>query len=137
MTTATKLNKGQAGGLALTQKYGREHMRAIGRKGGRPRSLTVEDIIPNVAPASPEQGKEQRHEESHGELLRLWKIKQASLCILPKSEACLSSAERSSLEDSQHLGVGEHDLPKNKPLLIAITHCNTDPNPGPPEGGVG
>ena len=143
MVTTFKLRKGQAGGLALTQKYGREYMQAIGRKGGRPRSLTVEDIIPTVASVSPGQGKEQRHEKGHGELLRLWNIKQASSYILPKGGACLSSGERSSLEDSQHLGVGEHDLPKNNPKSIIYLvplpqpKPTVNPDPSPWEGGEG
>ena len=143
MVTTAKLLRGQAGGLALTQKYGREHMRAIGRKGGRPRALTSADIIPSIASAPHEQGKEQWHGKSHRELLRLWRERQAASDTTGGlGAACLFNSERSSLEDSQHLGVGELDLPKNNPSSIIPPGDSTlttthHTQPSPQEGGEG
>jgi hypothetical protein len=121
MTTAAQLNKGQAGGLAVIQKYGQEHMQAIGRKGGRPRALTVKDIIPEAASADSGNGKGQRHGKSLKELLRLWRERQAASGIAgePSGAACLHNGERSSPEDSQHLGVGEHTTSRH------ITLCDS------------
>jgi hypothetical protein len=120
MTTATKLNRGQTGGRVLIQKYGREHMRIIGQAGGRPRALTVKDIIPEAVSADSGNGKGQRHGKSLKELLGLWRERQAASTEgeLPGA-ACLHNGERSSLEDSQH---------------TTMTHFNT--NPSPPLGGV-
>ena len=53
---ASDLRRGQAGGTATFERYGREHMRAIGRqgglKGGRP---TWQETLRKA---------EQRHEEA-------------------------------------------------------------------------
>ena len=138
-TTTQLLNRGQAGGLALVQKHGRQHMQAIGRKGGRPRSLTVEDITP-IASATCEQEKEKRHGKSRVELLRLWNVKRSSSCILPEGEDRLSSAERSSLEDSQHPGGGAQNTLTNKPLLmipfVPLPQPTETSTPAPGRGGT-
>ena len=82
--------KGQAGGLALVQKYGQEHLEEIGRMGGRPRALTVDDINRNIASVA--QIKERGH---HGkglkELLGLWRQKQACSAIITQEQACFQS----------------------------------------------
>jgi len=44
MVTAVELTKQQKGGIALLEKYGTDYMRALGKKGGRPRSITINDI---------------------------------------------------------------------------------------------
>jgi len=99
MTTATRLRKGQAGGLALVQKYGREHMENIGCLGGRPRAPTIDNIPASIAPAAKKRRKEIRRRESLKELLGLWEIKQASSGIIAQGGACLLNSERSNLEN--------------------------------------
>jgi hypothetical protein len=147
MTTATQLNRGQAGGLALVRKHGHHHMSEIGRLGGRPRALMIGDIPPAAA-ANRRNGKEQRHGKSLGELRRLWRERQAASDKTGGLDAaCLHNDERSSLEDSQHPGVRGQDLPKNNfssidspsdPSTIHIPHfpCSTT-TPSPREGGEG
>ena len=85
-TTAVK---GQAGGLALIQKCGRDHMRDIGQLGGRPRALTIDDINRNIAPAA--QIKEREHGKGLKELLGLWRQRQACSAIIAPGRICLQS----------------------------------------------
>lgn len=82
----TTAHKGQAGGLALVQKYGQEHMKDISRMGGRPRALSVGNINRNMASAAQKE-KEERHGKGLKELLRLWKERQA--CFAVVEQACL------------------------------------------------
>lgn len=85
--------KGQAGGLALVRKYGHEHMRDIGRLGGHPRALTIDDIKQSIAPAAQKSEKEESHRKGLKELLRLWKQKQACSKIIAQEQACCQLAE--------------------------------------------
>lgn len=107
----------------------------------------MKDIIPEAVSADSGNGKGQRHGKSLKELLGLWRERQAASTEgeLPGA-ACLFNGERSSLEDSQHLGVGELDLsPKNNPLLITLssdpsqhaTQPTLTPTPAPRRGDRG
>lgn len=43
--TSTGKIKGQGGGLACSAKHDHEHYVSIGRKGGRPRAKTYDEIV--------------------------------------------------------------------------------------------
>lgn len=46
---SSKQKAGRQGGLVTYRKYGREYMRQLGRKGGRPHALTLEEIKQQAA----------------------------------------------------------------------------------------
>ena len=86
---------GKEGGIAVKEKYGIGHMRDIGRRGGltpsatrgRPRALTIEDIISHSTNSSGESVKTNNYKEgspalaSRYTLLELWKRRRGSfLC---------------------------------------------------------
>lgn len=75
--TPMKLKRGQAGGIALVQKHGRDYMSDIGRRGGRPRSLII-DAFTSSGTVSGAQDikKEVVPGKGRKELLKLWKEKQ-------------------------------------------------------------
>ena len=76
----TQLEARRKGGAAVLAKYGREFYVAIGRRGGRPRSLTLEDM---------EQRRSQEFEETKikeggrppglNRLKRLWALRRRNL----------------------------------------------------------
>ena len=67
-----KQRHGVSGGMATLTRYGLEHYRRIGRMGGRPLSLTIEDIKRRTASSASDIKKE----VMHGEGLPLKELKR-------------------------------------------------------------
>jgi len=109
ISEATTPVRGQAGGLALVQKYGREYFSVIGRLGGRSRALTSDDINRNIAPAA--QIRERRHGKGLKELLRLWEEKQACSSIIAQGQACCQLGETAGRETRTGVGTTPGLLP--------------------------
>jgi len=68
------MKRGQAGGAALVERYGNEHMREIGRKGVRPRSKNIHEVFASRQPI-----KIQEKELSQPVLLAAWRRRQLIL----------------------------------------------------------
>lgn len=82
----TKSLSGRIGGLQTFLRYGREGMSARGKLGGRPRALTLEDIIRQSQPFQSPGINEQRRMDTHYvqtnnlvKLQRLWRDRQKTM----------------------------------------------------------
>jgi len=78
----TKSECGKLGGLALKERYGREVFIVMGRLGGRPRSLTIEQIRNQQALETEKNNAGGNGYPSRNllKLKRLWRIRQKSNC---------------------------------------------------------
>jgi len=72
-----KREAGRLGGMQTYARHGREHMRQMGLKGGRPRSKTLSELQAAAAKKDKEVKEASGKTDSLSELLRLWRIKQA------------------------------------------------------------
>jgi hypothetical protein len=87
MSNEKKVAAGRLGGLALKEKYGREVFVAMGRAGGRPRALTLDEILKQSQPLgatgiSENGGMDTPRVQTNSlrELKRLWRNRRQSDC---------------------------------------------------------
>ncbi len=82
-----KQEAGRMGGLATWRRHGKEHYVAMGKKGGRPRALTLEDILRQKQSQEAARDKENKTKEENGypsalssmslkQLKRLYRLRQ-------------------------------------------------------------
>lgn len=75
----SKIKAGRLGGLATKEKYGVEFFKINGTRGGRPHTLTIEDINRQSQPLKEsEGGMDTPLPDSLKKLRRLWRDRQKS-----------------------------------------------------------
>lgn len=76
---SNKQQTGRLGGKVTLRKYGREHYREIGKKGGRPKLPTLDETRQKQAIERNAKIDKLQGSNDLKSLKKLWKIKQSSI----------------------------------------------------------